>query len=179
MVRNCHVYGGQNRAFDLVEAWDTERPNSNAVLIGNFIQMDPNGTGNRNVIHFGQEKGKRNGSLYLIDNTIETSFISPIALIDSSSGGFYAYNNLVRNQAQSRAEFLSCDRSKTNLTEVVARGNSIPVAYGAWATPELAQPALDVEYVDGEGRTRRSENGFRFVAGEWKPATGAMIGAGG
>jgi hypothetical protein len=85
-VQYCYVHHSANREFDLVDAADTARPESHAVLLGNVIVKDPKCPGNRNVIHFGQDGGKEHdGMLYLVFNTIVTPFISP--LLDLSAPG--------------------------------------------------------------------------------------------
>ena len=75
-VEYCYVHHSANREFDLVDAAETARPQSDAVLLGNIIVKDPQCKGNRAVIHFGQDGGKEhNGTLYLAFNTIVTPFI--------------------------------------------------------------------------------------------------------
>jgi len=85
-VEECHIHGGNNRQLDLVDAWDTERPNSNVVVLRSNIGMNPEAEGNRNCIHFGQEKGLRNGTLFLIDSKITSPFSSPVISMDTPKG---------------------------------------------------------------------------------------------
>jgi len=93
-VEYSYIHHSANREFDLVDAADTERPHSHAVLIGNIIVKDPECTGNRAVIHFGQDGGKQHdGTLHLIHNTIVTPFISPVVDLSASK----ARTNLVGN----------------------------------------------------------------------------------
>jgi len=83
-VEYCYVHHSANREFDLVDAADTERPESNAVLLGNAIVKDPSCKGNRGVVHFGQDGGRRHdGTIHLVFNTIVTPFISPLVELSS------------------------------------------------------------------------------------------------
>ena len=84
-VEYCYVHHSANREFDLVDAAETARPQSDAVLLGNIIVKDPKCSGNRAVIHFGQDGGKgHNGTLYLAFNTIVTPFISPVVELSAA-----------------------------------------------------------------------------------------------
>lgn len=90
----CHIHHSNNREFDLVDAVETERPGSDALLAGNLIVKDPACSGNRAVIHFGQDGGKaHHGTLTLLNNTIITPFLSPV--VDLSAKGARA--RLVKN----------------------------------------------------------------------------------
>jgi hypothetical protein len=85
-VEYCLVHHSANREMDLVDAVDTTRPGSHAVLLGNVIVKDPDTRGNKAVIHFGQDGGKdHDGTVYLVHNTIVTPFISPV--LDLSAPG--------------------------------------------------------------------------------------------
>jgi len=96
-VQDSHLYGGDNRQIDLVDSWDTARPDSNAVIYNSVIEENPAAKGNRNVIHFGQESGHRVGNLYLINDTIRTSSSSPVVLLDSPDASVEMDNCLVVN----------------------------------------------------------------------------------
>ena len=65
-IEGCYIHDASSREIDLPEAWDTSRPNSNAVLIGNLIVKDPKCTGNRGVIHYGVEKGNQDWEYLLV-----------------------------------------------------------------------------------------------------------------
>ncbi len=106
-VEASYIHDSANREFDLPEAWDTVRPNSNAVLIGNRIVKDPNCQGNRGVMFFGKESGTRNGNLYLFCNTVATPFSSPVMLINFQMSQIYAARNIFLNTQQNQATLLS------------------------------------------------------------------------
>ena len=85
-VEYSYIHSSVNRELDLVEDVETQHPGSDAVLLGNIIVKTQTEPGNRGVIHFGQDiGGTRNGTLYLVHNTIVTPFISPV--VDLSSAG--------------------------------------------------------------------------------------------
>jgi hypothetical protein len=85
-VEYCYIHNSANREFDLVDAAETVRPDSDAVLLGCIIAKDPKFPGNHGVIHFGQDGGKgHNGTLYMAFDTILTPFISPT--VDLSAPG--------------------------------------------------------------------------------------------
>lgn len=93
----CYVHDSANREFDLVDGkGDTSAPESDAILAGNIIVKAKNCSGNRAVIHFGQDGGnEHNGTLYLIHNTIVTPFISPVAHLSAPKASAKLINNIV------------------------------------------------------------------------------------
>lgn len=97
-VEYCYIHDSANREFDLVDAGDTQRPDSDAVLMGNVIVKDPKCAGNRGVIHFGQDGGRNHrGTLYLAFNTITTPFISPVVDLSAPDAKAILIGNLVTN----------------------------------------------------------------------------------
>lgn len=95
-VEYCYIHDSANREFDLVDAADTARPESHAVLLGNIIVKDPNCGGNRGVIHFGQDGGKEHdGTLHLLFNTIVTPFLSPVVELSAPKAKAQLTGNLV------------------------------------------------------------------------------------
>jgi formylglycine-generating enzyme required for sulfatase activity len=95
-VEYCYIHHSANREFDLVDAAETARPESHAVLVGNIIVKDPQCPGNRAVIHFGQDGGnEHDGALYLAFNTIVTPFISPVVDLSAPKAKAALVGNLV------------------------------------------------------------------------------------
>ncbi len=95
-VEYCYVHHSANREFDLVDAAETARPQSDAVLLGNIIVKDPQCSGNRTVIHFGQDGGKgHNGTLYLAFNTIVTPFLAPVVELSAPKAKAVLLGNLL------------------------------------------------------------------------------------
>jgi len=94
-IEYCYIHHSANREFDLVDAGETSFPNSDAVLVGSVIVKDPACPGNRAVIHFGQDGGKpRDGTIFLIHNTVVTPFRSPVVDLSSARAGARFFNNL-------------------------------------------------------------------------------------
>ncbi len=166
LIQSCWIHDASNREIDLPEAWDTSRPNSNAVLINNRIVKDPKCMGNRGVIHYGQEKGTRVGNLYMIQNTIVTPFASPVVTVTSKGSSIFASCNLFLNLEQGRASLW------TGHDRVGANDNLLSVGYGTLAgnttgtrrsdvfghpgpeyafTGALSGKSAKVSWVDGSG----------------------------
>lgn len=206
LVRYCHIYDSANRELDFVEAWDTERADSNAVLIGNVIAKDPGCKGNRAVIHFGQEKGKRNGQIYLFHNTIVTPFQSPVVMVTSPQASLEMDGNVIYNPAEASPQLASLVPGMSSQA-VQGRANWISHNYdlgstalapaqqtmgtlkGAAPSDAFAQTLCvggtghlsetTLRYRDGEGRAQDGMPKYRFTpAGKWVPGTPASFGAG-
>lgn len=95
-VKYCYVHDSRNREFDLVDAAETVFPDSHAVLMGNIIVKDPEGRGNRAVIHFGQDGGREHdGTVHLIFNTIVSPFIGPVVDLSAAKAKAHLVGNLV------------------------------------------------------------------------------------
>jgi hypothetical protein len=94
-VANSVLYGGANRQIDCVDSEYTAQPNSNLVIENCILAMDANSTGNGNVIHFGAEKGDRNGTAYLLQSTVYTEFLPPILLLDSADASAQVDNSII------------------------------------------------------------------------------------
>lgn len=80
-VEHCWIHDAANREIDLVDARDTERPGSDATIVGSVIAKDPACAGNRGTIHFGQERGRRVGTLRLQNCTITSPFSTPVVVL--------------------------------------------------------------------------------------------------
>lgn len=95
-VLYSYIHDSANREFDLVDSTDTESRKSDAVLMGNIIVKDSGCKGNRAVIHFGQDgKREHDGTIYLIQNTIITPFISPVVEISAGKAKGVLIGNFV------------------------------------------------------------------------------------
>jgi len=95
-IQYCYVHHSANREFDLVDAVDTTRPESHAVLIANVIVKNPQCKGNRGVIHFGQDGGKaHDGTLCLWFNTVVTPFVSPLVELSAAGAKAELLGNLI------------------------------------------------------------------------------------
>ncbi len=124
-VEYCYIHHSANREFDLVDAAETVRPDSDAVLLGCIIAKDAKCQGNHGVIHFGQDGGKgHNGTLYLAFDTIVTPFISPAVDLSTAgakarlSGNIFSCGN-VRQAGQK----VAAARNGANLQNVAGQSN--------------------------------------------------------
>jgi hypothetical protein len=171
----CYIHDASSREIDLPEAWDTSRPNSNALLIGNRIVKDPNCSGNRGVIHFGKEKGTRLGNIYLFGNTIVSPFSSPVVLVTAPGTSIFAKYNVFLNLEQGKTELFEGEGINV---KVEATKNKLSMGYGQLAgnltsvsraelfgkdpSNYMHSPpgsstgqADDVSWLDGEGKEQR------------------------
>lgn len=91
----CYIHDSSNRELDLVDAPETARPDSHAVVLGCVITKARACTGNRAVIHFGQDGGREHdGTLFLIHDTIITPFAAPVVQLSAGKAGAQLIGNL-------------------------------------------------------------------------------------
>ncbi len=103
-VEYCYIHDSANREFDLVDAADTERPESHAVILGCIVVKDPQSKGNRTVLHFGQDGGREHdGTVTLAFNTIQTPFISPVVDLSTPKAKARLIGNLVTDGGRRQA----------------------------------------------------------------------------
>ncbi len=192
------IYASSNRELDFVDAWDTQRPFSNVLLLGNVIHKDVNAKGNRGVIHFGQERGRRDGTIYIINNEILTPFASSVLNLSTPTGSARLTNNIIDNRLESHpllAEVLN----DAALSNILGECNVISPNYSIMGTaidgktlytdlratlpglpsrpiPTFA-PAASF-YVDGEGKRHNAVPEYQLTTMGWKPTIKQNIGAG-
>jgi hypothetical protein len=96
-VEGCFVHDCQNREFDLVDDNGvTNIAGSHALISGCVIVKAPNASGNKTVIHFGQDGGyDHTGTLYIVQSTIVTPYISPVVDLSAPGAGVNFTNSLV------------------------------------------------------------------------------------
>jgi hypothetical protein len=132
-IEYCYIHDSSNREFDLVDdATNTALPGSDSVLVGNVIDKDPACPGNRGVVHFGQDGGNdHNGTLYLINNTIVTPFISPVVALDAANAKAQFVNNIVWDQASGQNNQVVADASGgASLSNVTGHNNWLSHGFG-------------------------------------------------
>ena len=123
-VEYCYVHHSANREFDLVDAAETARPQSDAVLLGNIIAKDPKCGGNRTVIHFGQDGGKgHNGTLYLAFNTIVTPFIAPVVELSAAGAKARLLGNVVASGARQAGQKVAAVRGGAAMQNIGGESN--------------------------------------------------------
>lgn len=103
-VEYCYIHDSANREFDLVDAADTERPESHAVILGCIVVKNPQTKGNKTVLHFGQDGGREHdGTVTLAFNTIVTPFISPVVELSAPKAKARLIGNLVTDGGRRQA----------------------------------------------------------------------------
>jgi parallel beta helix pectate lyase-like protein len=103
-VEYCYVHDSANREFDLVDAADTERPESDAVILGCIVVKNPQTKGNKTVLHFGQDgRREHDGTVTLAFNTIVTPFISPVVELSTAKAKARLVGNLVTDGGRRQA----------------------------------------------------------------------------
>ena len=134
-VEYCYIHHSANREFDLVDAAETARPESHAVLVGNIIVKDPQCPGNRAVIHFGQDGGKQHdGTLYLVFNTVVTPFIAPVVDLSASRAKASLVGNLVSDGGVRQAnQVVAVARNGATLEAVTGTYNWLSGGFGGAA----------------------------------------------
>ncbi len=123
-VEYCYVHHSANRDFDLVDAAETARPQSDAVLLGNIIVKDPKCRGNHTVIHFGQDGGKgHEGTLYLAFNTVVTPFLSPVVELSAAGAKARLLGNVVAGGTRQTGQTVAAARGGAALRNVSGEAN--------------------------------------------------------
>lgn len=159
LVQYCYIHDAANRELDIVDSKGTGRSRSDAVLVGNIIVKDPLSSGNKQVIHFGEDgKYSRNGVIYMVHNTIVTPFSAPVLLLSSSDAGANLVGNLVYYNGKQNAGPVVGISGLANLENVTGELNMFSEGFsfagthlGATNVPDVirAQPfknELDNDY---------------------------------
>ena len=96
IIRYNWIDGGKHRQLDLVEY--KLYTNANAYVYGNVI-IQGKSSRNRNMIHWGGEKGSRSGALFFINNTvIGQSYRTYFLVTRFSDCSIYLKNNIFKGQ---------------------------------------------------------------------------------
>jgi hypothetical protein len=163
-VEYCYVHHSANREFDIVDAAETVRPESDAVLLGCIIAKDAKCTGNHGVIHFGQDGGKgHNGTLFLAFDTIVTPFVSPA--VDLSAHGSKAQlagNIFSSGGARQSGQKVVSARNGANLQNVTGQSNWFCGDFSAAGTG-LMDASNRFERQTGELFIDARDNNYRLV----------------
>ena len=137
----CYIHDSNNREFDLVDGKETEMPGSDALLAGNIIVKDPACKGNRSVIHFGQDGGKRHdGTILLVNNTIVTPFLSPVVDLSAAQVRARLVNNIVCDGGSGQKKMTLVEARRGGADSNNAAGSHNSLAAGL-APPAAGFPA--------------------------------------
>ncbi len=185
-VEYCWIHDSSNRELDFVESWDTTRPHSNVLLLGNVIQKAHDMKGNKSVINFGQEKGERDGRIYLINNEIMTEYIAPVLNLAGPLTSARFYNNIIENPNAGHPILVGVSKD-ASLTSVTGSTNDISPNYVVTTTSidsrtffasRQSRP-IKAQYVDGNGTRQDSKPTHRFnpKTHTWEPNMFPSVGA--
>ena len=130
LIQDCSLHDSANREIDLVEAEETTKPNSNAVILNCQINKISNG-GNGNTIHFGREKGSRNGTIYVIGTTITTESMSPVLMLSDTAAKASFQNSIVQSTKQANPVFVGF---------MNGAGSAAITGVGNWIDKKYASP---------------------------------------
>lgn len=168
-----YVHDSANREFDLVDAWDTTRPDAHAVLLANFIVKRDPCAGNTNVIHFGRDgSAEHDGTLYLLNNTVVTPHYGPVIQLSSARARAHLVNNIIYNPRESAPRLYEL-RGGIDPRVITGDGNWISRRYDLSATGLDAQSTFRDERRDGDpGFVDPAKRDFRLMrasAARWRP----------
>ena len=95
-IEYCYIHDSLNRELDLVDdAENTAAAGSDSVVVGCIIVKSPD-SDNHATIHYGQDGGHdHNGTLWLVNDTIVTPFISAVVTFSAPGAGCRIYNDIV------------------------------------------------------------------------------------
>jgi hypothetical protein len=136
-VEYCFIHDSANRELDLVDdAGVTDVPGSDVVLLGNIIVKATEMTGNRGVIHFGQDGGHgHSGVLYAVNNTIVSPYVSPIVSLSAPRTSLNFGNNIVWDGGRPRHGQVLVEFTGDAGDRLRGRANIASIGFGApsWA----------------------------------------------
>lgn len=149
-VEYCYIHDSANREFDLVDGQETTYPNSHTVLLGNVIVKDPRCTGNRSVIHFGQDGGREHdGTLYLLFNTIITPFVAPVVELSAPKASAEFVGNLIVDPSgRQSGQVLVAARGGAQVSHLRILGNGLA---GSFAIPGSSIDVVSQRLTTPEG----------------------------
>ncbi len=185
---NCieynYIHDSANRELDLVdEKGNTDAPGSNTLLLGNIIiKKLAHMSGNKAVIHFGQDGGHDHiGMLYLVHNTIVTPYISPVVELSAPGTGAIFINNLISDHNAKQSGVLINAARGATLDKVSGQGNQIPPAFGvklpSTITGELLVPwsAIKLPFPNAQNTILLEFHGFGNIEPRKSPEPGAGL----
>lgn len=123
-VEACFLHDSSNRELDLVDGRETELEGSHAVLLANLIVKAEGMSGNRSVIHFGQDGGgARNGTLHLAFNTVVTPYRSPLVHLSAPGTSAVFVGNILWDRGAGGSQVLVAATHGADLERVEGERN--------------------------------------------------------
>ncbi len=171
-VEFSYIHDSANRELDLVDAQDTARPGSHAVLLGNVIVKASRCAGNRTVIHFGQDGGKpHDGTIHLIHNTIVQPYRSPVIDLSAPQAKAFLTGNIVTdNGTGPGSQRLAGARNGADRKAVTGRRNLLSPGFdmgsdtGLVARENFLGPVGPLPFADPAGHDYRIVKRSRILA---------------
>jgi hypothetical protein len=135
-VEYCYIHDSANREFDLVDAAETAAAGSHAWLVGNLIVKARDMKGNKGAIHFGQDGGgERDGTIYLIHNTIVHPYVSPLLDLSASRARARLIGNIVWDGGRSPGkQEVASGRNGADTARVEGHANWFSSGFGLAGT---------------------------------------------
>lgn len=136
-IEGCYVHDAAAREIDLVDQkGNTDVPESNAVVAGNILLKGDRNDANHTVIHFGQDvKQGRVGTIWVVNNTIVTPFISPMLQLSAPKTSAVLANNIIWDKGSGQ---------KNQVLVGLTNGADLKNVSGAhnWLSPGFSGPDL-------------------------------------
>jgi hypothetical protein len=116
VVNNSYLHDAANREVDLVEDPSRKDPTGYASFFNTVIAKDPACTGNRNVLHFGAEKGRQPGVVWMVCCTLVSPFSSPVILLSDRDARAVLDDCVVVNSAEQHPTLFQAAGGAKSLT---------------------------------------------------------------
>jgi hypothetical protein len=178
-VEYCYIHDSANREFDLVDAAETAKPDSHAVLMGNVIVKDPKCPGNRATIHFGRDgKQGHDGTIHLVFNTIVTPFLAPVVELSTPQAKASLIGNIVCDGGAKQAkQTIVSVRNGARLSDVTGTYNWFSGDFGGVGGTGLDAKTNLFRRADGPIFVNPSAHDFRLRPDVAKTAVSPLAAA--
>ncbi len=130
IIQYCYIHDSDNREIDLVDArGNTDRPHSDALILGCLIVKKPHMSGNHEVINFGRDgAANHTGTLYMVHDTVITPYPTAVVTLSAPGARLVMIDNKIQTR-QHRATLVAlCPGIRAN--SITGRGNRIAAAFG-------------------------------------------------
>lgn len=178
LIEYNHIHDAANLEIDLVdEKGNTDAPQSDAIILGNFIDKAKDCKGNRGVIHFGKDgKADRTGCAFIALNTIRTPFVSPVVSLNAPGASLRFDDNVVLDRDEKQRGVLIKLEGPTS-ESTAGGGNRWPAAFGDRQRIDAGDPIpwddLHIRWPDGRRPTLKQYLGVGRLADRRPAVTGA------
>lgn len=178
LIEYNHIHDAANLEIDLVdEKGNTDAPQSDAIILGNFIDKAKDCKGNRGVIHFGKDgKADRTGCAFIALNTIRTPFVSPVVSLNAPGASLRFDDNVVLDRGDKQRGVLVQLEGPT-VESTAGGGNRWPDAFTGRQRIDAGDPIawedLHLRWPDGKRPPLKEYRGPGNVVDRKPAVTGA------